>query len=188
MCVHIYIYIYICIYVRHIYIYIYTYTYTYTYGGASGSSSAWSTSAPTSRATRRSVPANTLITIISIVICITTNDNILLFVLLLLLLVVVVVLCAGLPRAPRGAVPEALTGNWSTEFLDYSRDNVGRGLGRTFSRKLPEISGDSCKNKTKFLLVAAENRVLPFAPVEFRRKPEPVPRTQVPLHPFDHLS
>ena len=47
------------------------------------------------------------------------------------------------------------------------------------SWKFPEIFGDSCKNTTSFLWVFVENRFLPFAPVDFRRKPKPVPRTQV---------
>ena len=38
-------------------------------------------------------------------------------------------------------------------------------------RKFLEISGDSCKNKTSFLWVFVENRILPFAPVDFGRKP-----------------
>ena len=49
------------------------------------------------------------------------------------------------------------------------------------SRRFPETFGDVCKNKPIFLEVFVENRILTFAPVDFRRKPEPVPRTQV--HP-----
>ena len=45
------------------------------------------------------------------------------------------------------------------------------------SRKFPTISGGSCRNKTSFLCLFVENRFLPFAPVDFRRKAEPVPRT-----------
>ena len=43
------------------------------------------------------------------------------------------------------------------------------------SQRFPEIFGDVCKNKTSYLQVFVENCVLPFAPVGFRRKPEPVP-------------
>ena len=46
------------------------------------------------------------------------------------------------------------------------------------TRRFPEIFGDFCKNETIFLYVLVENRLLPFAPVDFRRKPEPVPRAQ----------
>ena len=41
-------------------------------------------------------------------------------------------------------------------------------------RKFPEILGDVCKDKTSFLHVLVENRFLRFAPVDFRRKPDPV--------------
>ena len=44
---------------------------------------------------------------------------------------------------------------------------------RVYPVKLPEVFGDSCKNKTSILWVFAENRFLPFAPVGFRRKPSP---------------
>ena len=40
-------------------------------------------------------------------------------------------------------------------------------------RKLPEIFGDFCKNKTSFLCAFVENRFLPFPPVE-NRSPYPV--------------
>ena len=67
---------------------------------------------------------------------------------------------------------------------------LGMGLGRLDvqdswitspenSRRFPEIFEDVCKNKTSFLWVFVEKRFLPFAPVSFRRKPEPVPRTRV---------
>ena len=46
------------------------------------------------------------------------------------------------------------------------------------SQRLLESWGNFC-NKTSFLYLLVENRFLPFAPVDFRRKPEPVPRTQV---------
>ena len=47
------------------------------------------------------------------------------------------------------------------------------------SRRSPETFEDFCKNKTSFLYVLVENRFLPLAPVDFRRQPETVPRTQV---------
>ena len=37
-----------------------------------------------------------------------------------------------------------------------------------------EVFGDECKDKTSFLHVLVENRFLRFAPVDFRRKPDPV--------------
>ena len=37
--------------------------------------------------------------------------------------------------------------------------------------------GDFCKKKASFLKAFVENRVLPFVPVPFRRKQEPVLRT-----------
>ena len=59
-------------------------------------------------------------------------------------------------------------GNWSTGLLNlHSPVN---------SRRLPEISlrakQASCRYSWKTVF-------LPFAPVDFRRKPEPVPRAQV---------
>ena len=47
------------------------------------------------------------------------------------------------------------------------------------SRRFPEIFGDFCKSGTIFMHVFVEICFLRFAPVDFRRKPEPVPRTQV---------
>ena len=46
------------------------------------------------------------------------------------------------------------------------------------SSRSPEISGDFFKNKTSFLWVFVKNRLLSFAPVGFRREPEPVHRAQ----------
>ena len=50
------------------------------------------------------------------------------------------------------------------------------------SRRFPDIFGDFCQNTTIFLWEFVENRFLPFAPIDFRRKPEPVLRTQVLSH------
>ena len=41
------------------------------------------------------------------------------------------------------------------------------------------IFKDLCKGKTILLLVFVGKRFLPFAPVGFRRTPEPAPRTRV---------
>ena len=46
-------------------------------------------------------------------------------------------------------------------------------------RRFPDMLWDVCKNKTVFLQVFVENRFLPFAPVDFRRKLKPAPRTQL---------
>ena len=47
------------------------------------------------------------------------------------------------------------------------------------SDRFPEMFEDRRKDKTSFLYIFMENRFLPFSPVAFPRKPEPVPRIQV---------
>ena len=46
------------------------------------------------------------------------------------------------------------------------------------SRIFPDLFSDVCKNSTSFLWVFLEINFIPFAPVDFRRKPEPIQRTQ----------
>ena len=63
-----------------------------------------------------------------------------------------------------------------------SRRNASRAKRSRLRKEAETLSpefGDLCKNKTSLLYMFAENRFLPFAPVDLRRKPEPVPRTQV---------
>ena len=50
------------------------------------------------------------------------------------------------------------------------------------SRRFPETFGDFCNSKTGFLHRFSWRTVFSrFPPVDFRRKPEPIPRTQSPL-------
>ena len=52
------------------------------------------------------------------------------------------------------------------------------------SRRIPEVFEDLCENKTGFLYVFVENRVLLFAPVDFRRKTKALtPYPSSLLHP-----
>ena len=61
--------------------------------------------------------------------------------------------------------------NWSTGFLDYSLPQILAGFQR--------CSEIPIKTKQASSVGFVENRFLPFAPIGFRRKPEPVPLTQV---------
>ena len=73
-------------------------------------------------------------------------------------------------RRARTCARACVRGSWNTGFLDY------------ILRKLPEVSGDVRKFLQEQTTIPVGIRGKPlsaFAPVIFRRKPEPVPRTQV---------
>ena len=83
---------------------------------------------------------------------------------------------AKIPRNPPDLEPAAPAVSAAAQSPDY---RIPRLHFPVNSRRFPEIFGDFCKNNTSFLQVCVESRFLPFAPADFRRRPEPVPRTQV---------
>ena len=68
-----------------------------------------------------------------------------------------------------------LRGNWSAEFLDYVLPRTPGGF-----RRLSEISVGTKQPSCRY----SRKTVFSRAPVDFRRKPEPVPRTQVLSYPL----
>ena len=60
--------------------------------------------------------------------------------------------------------------------LEY---RIPRLHSRENSRRFPDMFGDVRKNNASLLQVVVEKRAPPCAPVDLRRKPEPVPRAQV---------
>ena len=67
---------------------------------------------------------------------------------------------------------------WGSGFQRELEYRIPRLHYPVKSRRFTEMFGDVCNNNTRFMYVFVENLVLPFAPEDFRRKPEPAPRTQ----------